>query len=315
MTLEQAMEGFLEECATRRRMSPHTVRAYRQDLEHWMGFLQNENEIRSLEQLDRELTPAHLRKYLSSLYDDLSRASICRRISAIRSLLRSLRKRKLLTRDVGALVPTPKLKRGLPRFLQVEEMLELLRAPNTSTFLGQRDRALLELIYGSGLRVSEAVSLDVSSVELERGWVKVMGKGSKERTVPFGSPASEALQEYLTEYRGRLKEHPGAGFSSQPLFVNYRGDRLSARSVARILARHLLAVAAVLPQFGGPKRLSPHGLRHSFATHLLAAGADLRAIQEMLGHARLSTTQRYTHVDLGALMDEYFLAHPLNRER
>ncbi len=306
MTLEKAMEGFLEDCASRRRMSPHSVRAYRNDLEQWLEFLNNDTKIQTLEELDRTLVPGHLRRYLSSLYDRLERSTLSRRISSIRSFLRHLRKRGLISHDVGGLVPSPKVTRGLPKFLKVEEILELLRTPDAGTFLGRRDRALLELVYGAGLRVSEAVSLDIGGVDLERGWVRVLGKGSKERTVPFGQPAAEALRAYLTERGGETQD---------PLFVNYRIGRLSARSVARILARHLLRVAAAMPEYGGPKMISPHGLRHSFATHLLAAGADLRAIQEMLGHARLSTTQRYTHVDLGLLMDEYFLAHPLNRQR
>jgi integrase/recombinase XerC len=147
--------------------------------------------------------------------------------------------------------------------------------------------------------VSEAVGLSRKDLDLQGGWVKVLGKGSKERTVPFGPPARQALEEYLNDPRWQ------AGGPEAPLFLNYRGTRLSARSVARILVKQLVRVAS-------SKTLSPHGLRHSFATHLLAAGADLRTIQELLGHARLSTTQRYTHVDLGALLDEYRGAHPLN---
>jgi integrase/recombinase XerC len=203
------------------------------------------------------------------------------------------------------LVPSPKAESKLPRFLKIEEMQELVEAPDLSTWLGKRDRALFELLYGSGLRVSEGVGLSLKDLDLANGWVRVLGKGSKERTVPFGSAAREAIENYLAA-RPALSQGPleSQGSDNPPLFVNYQGTRLTSRSVARILAKHLVRIASA-------KNLSPHGLRHSFATHLLAAGADLRTIQELLGHARLSTTQRYTHVDLGALLDEYRGTHPL----
>jgi integrase/recombinase XerC len=188
------------------------------------------------------------------------------------------------------------MNKSLPRFFKIEEMQELIEAPDTATVLGRRDRAIFEIIYGSGLRVSECVGLNVGDVDLHSGWVKVLGKGNKERTVPFGTPAKKAIEDSLSDRSARE--------AVAPLFVNFRGSRLTARSVARILTKHLIRMAAA-------RSISPHGLRHSFATHLLAAGADLRTIQELLGHARLSTTQRYTHVDLGALLDEYRDSHPL----
>jgi integrase/recombinase XerC len=200
---------------------------------------------------------------------------------------------------VALLVPTPKAKNKLPRFLKIEEVENVIDAPDTTTRLGRRDRALLELMYASGLRVSEAVGLDVGDLDLEKGWVRVLGKGSKERMVPFGPPAAEALRAYLADRSSN--EGPA-------LFLNYRGTRLTSRSVARLLARNLVKAAVA-------KTLSPHGLRHSFATHLLAAGADLRTIQELLGHSNLSTTQRYTHVDLGGLLDEYRNTHPLSERK
>jgi integrase/recombinase XerC len=202
---------------------------------------------------------------------------------------------------MGILIPTPKLKRRLPRFLKIEEVLELIHAPDISTQLGRRDRALFEILYGCGLRVGEVVALNLEHIDLSSKWVRVMGKGSKERMVPFGNPALEALNLYL-------QDRNCASNGSEPLFVNFLGTRLSARSVGRILNKHLVRLASA-------KSLSPHGLRHSFATHLLAAGADLRTIQEMLGHSRLSTTQRYTHVDLGTLVDAYRDSHPLNRKQ
>jgi len=190
------------------------------------------------------------------------------------------------------------MRRSLPEFLKIEEAKELIDAPDISTILGRRDRAIFEVIYGCGLRVSEAVGLNRGDIDFASSWIKVFGKGSKERTVPIGPPACAAIEAMLADRAGLR--------GNSPLFVNFRGTRLTSRSVARMLEKHLLRIAAA-------RSISPHGLRHSFATHLLAAGADLRAIQELLGHARLSTTQRYTHVDLGALLDEYREAHPLNR--
>lgn len=299
--LKDATARFLENLAAQRGASPHTCRAYGIDLENWIKDLEHNRGICTIADLSSKLEPVHLRSYLAGLHDSHERTSICRRLSAIRSFLRFLRLKQWINRDIGVLVPSPKAKRSLPRFLKIEEIQELVEAPDSSTRLGRRDRALFEILYGCGLRVSEAVGLDLGDVDLENGWVRVLGKGSKERTVPFGLPAKEALELYLSDSANLadLKRRGG------PLFVNYLGTRLTARSVARILNRHLVRVASA-------KTLSPHGLRHSFATHLLAAGADLRTIQEMLGHSRLSTTQRYTHVDLGALVDEYRGSHPLN---
>jgi integrase/recombinase XerC len=283
-TLPQAATQFLGHLENQRRYSVHTLRAYQIDLDHW------------LKDLGSKLKPQQVRSYLSTLFDSHQKSSLCRRLSAIRSFLKFLKSEGLINKDVGVLIPTPKMNKSLPRFFKIEEMQELIEAPDTATQLGRRDRAIFEIIYGSGLRVSECVGLNVGDVDLANGWVKVVGKGNKERTVPFGTPARRAIENSLADRP--TKEH------ITPLFVNFRGTRLTARSVARILTKHLIRMAAA-------RSISPHGLRHSFATHLLAAGADLRTIQELLGHARLSTTQRYTHVDLGALLDEYRDSHPL----
>ena len=297
MKLNQAVDRFLEFLTHQKRYSPNTLRAYRIDLDHWLLDLR-ERGIGTLAELTARIEVNQLRSYLSSLYDSHEKTSLCRRLSAIRSFLKYLRSQKLITRDIGILVPTPKTKKSLPEFFKIEEMEELINAPDVSTVLGRRDRAIFEVIYGCGLRVSEAVGLNICDVSLEKGWLTVMGKGSKERSVPFGPPARQAIEAWLSDRPGVTQS------SSAPLFVNFRGGRLTSRSVARLLAKHLVRIAAA-------RSISPHGLRHSFATHLLAAGADLRTIQELLGHARLSTTQRYTHVDLGALLDEYRVAHPL----
>lgn len=302
MEIQQAAEQFLSYLRDQKRYSPNTVRAYEVDLMHWVQVLRVKQGIKDVEVLSAKLEPGHLRSYLSDLYDSHEKSSLCRRLSAIRSFLKYLRLHGLTDRDIGVLVPTPKMKKTLPEFLKIEEMSELIEAPDASTNLGRRDRAIFEILYGCGLRVSEAVGLNLGDVDFHNGWVTVMGKGSKQRTVPFGPPAREALENYLSNTASPRTVSPKTA-----LFMNFRGSRLTARSVARILTKHLVRIAAA-------RSVSPHGLRHSFATHLLAAGADLRTIQELLGHARLSTTQRYTHVDLGALLDEYRGAHPLAKK-
>ena len=282
---------------THRNCSKHTLRAYKNDLTHWAANLKS-NHIENLADLDHKLQITHLRSYLAEIYPSAERSSICRRLSTIRSFLRYLRRMKWIRRDIGILVPSPRIQKQLPQFLKVEEMLELLEAPDTATILGRRDRAIFELMYSTGLRAGETISLNLENIDLKERWVRVLGKGAKERTVPFGPPAQKALKAYLCDRDSITPK--------EPLFINFRGGRLTARSIARILAKHLVRIASA-------KTLSPHGLRHSFATHLLAAGADLRTIQEMLGHAKLSTTQRYTHVDLGTLLDTYRSTHPLNK--
>lgn len=310
MLLEEAFTSFIEFHKSVRNSSPHTVRAYEQDLTHWMNDLKKSHSYRRMQDLNEDICPIYLRTYLAGLYETHERTSAVRKLSAIRSFLRFARVQGWIQRDLGSLVPSPKTEKKLPLFLKIEEVSELINAPDLSTRLGRRDRALFEVLYGCGLRVSEAVGLDFEHLDLKAGWIRVTGKGAKERMVPFGGPAREALTAYLQDRETTPL--------SLPLFVNFRGSRLSARSVARILAKHLVRIASFSSlgtSLGGGlgKNISPHGLRHSFATHLLAAGADLRAIQELLGHARLSTTQRYTHLDLGALMDDYRGAHPLNK--
>lgn len=297
-SVSEATATYLDMLRNRRRLSPHTLMAYENDLKQWTLHL-NESGIKTLGELDREFGPNRFRNYLASLHEQLERSSICRHLSAIRGFLKYARRQLWLSRDSGTLVPTPKARRSLPRFFNIEEIRELIEAPDLTSAMGLRDRALFEVLYGAGLRVSEAVQLNLEDIDLQGGWVRVQGKGSKERQVPLGSPAIQAIQHYLGS-QTRLTDESA-------LFLNLRGSRLTSRSVARILARHLV-------RLGSLKSLSPHGLRHSFATHLLAAGADLRTIQELLGHARLSTTQRYTHVDLGALLDEYRETHPLGNK-
>jgi len=298
LLLEVALERYMQFLRFDRNASVHTVRAYAQDLSHWVSHLKCQQSIESLQDLSQGLDPLQLRNYLSGLCDTHERSSLCRRLSAIRAFLKYLRNQEWIQKDLGILVPSLKAKKRLPRFLRIEEALDLIQAPDLSTYLGRRDRALFEVLYGTGIRVGELVQLNLEHLQLQEKWIRVFGKGAKERMVPFGSPAQEALNLYLQDRQSDLP--------TDPLFTNFLGTRLSARSVGRILNKHLVRLASA-------KSLSPHGLRHSFATHLLAAGIDLRTLQEMLGHACLSSTQRYTHVDLGGLMDDYRDSHPLSR--
>ncbi len=269
-----------------RNASPHTMRAYRSELSALAGFLAGE-----------ELTPGLLRAYLAKLQQSgKARRSIARSLSAMKALAR-------LHQRLGEPVPEwlfsvrgPKLEQRLPQFFSVEETGRLLAAPEDATPLGRRDRALFELIYASGLRVSEAVSLDLQDLSLTGREVRVCGKGGRERIVPFGRSAEKALRIYLGEARGLLARGGDA------LFLNRRGGRITARSVRRILEEYERMV--------GLARRGPHSLRHSFATHLLEGGADLRAVQELLGHRSLSSTQIYTHVQAGRMRTVYRRAHP-----
>jgi integrase/recombinase XerC len=296
MILVGALEHFLAHLKLNRNLSPHTCRAYHSDLDHWIRDLSERLQIETLNELGQRLNASSFRAYLSAVMETHEKASVCRRLSAIRTFLRFLKHQGWIEKNVSVLVPHPKTQSSLPAFLGVTEVSELLSAPDRTTLLGKRDLALMEVMYGAGLRVSEVVALNCSDLDRSSGWVRVMGKGSRERIIPFGTSAAAALSDYL-QARGT----PGSG---EPVFVNFKNTRLSTRSVGRILAKQLVRAASF-------KSISPHGLRHSFATHLLSAGADLRTIQELLGHSQLSTTQRYTHVDLGSLMDEYQRLHPL----
>ena len=296
---------FLEQLRLNENASLNTVRAYESDLSQFLVFLAS-----ALGRKRAELTPAdfdhiHIREFLGELRKrGNTRSSAARKLAAIRAFSRYLRREGILEGDPAALVGTPKREHRLPAHLGEAEMSRLLEMPDTSTPLGRRDRAILELFYASGLRLSELVGLDLEDVNLNGRMVRVLGKGRKERIVPFNHSAESAIRACLSDQRDwrQTPKSRGRGVR-RPLFLNYQGGRLSTRSVDRIVRRY---VAACSTRFG----ISPHALRHSFATHLLERGADLRAIQELLGHARLSTTQRYTHVNAAQLMDAYRKAHP-----
>jgi integrase/recombinase XerC len=293
----RAVESFLDYLRDQKRVSPQTLRAYANDLQQFGEFLAGEEErAPAPEEIDRLAVRAFVAHLSRS---GLEKASVARKLSAVRSFLRHGVRTGRVEASPAEQVPTPKVPRPLPRTLTVDEMFNLLDHIDDDGPAARRDRALLELLYAAGLRVSELVALDLRDLDLGARMVRVLGKGNKERMVPFGAKAAEALARWLDGSESLR----ASGRAGDALFLNLRGGRLTDRSVRRILGRRLREAAI-------HARLSPHDLRHSFATHMLGAGADLRAIQELLGHASLSTTQRYTHVSTEALMKTYDKAHP-----
>ncbi len=317
--MREHLKAFLEHLRLNENASAHTVRAYESDLAQYLTFLASHLGRRVSDLAPSDLDHLNARAFLGDRSrQGNSKASAARKLSAIRAFGKHLRREGVLEGDPAALVGTPKREQRIPRHLAVEEMSKLLDTPDTTSSLGRRDKAILELFYASGLRLSELVGLDLDDVNLPGRVVRVLGKGRKERIVPFNPTAADALRAWLMDREGYRQSHAAAGRVSsdagrvfrtgkrgarEPLFLNYQGGRLSTRSVDKLVRRYVRECST---RYG----ISPHALRHSFATHLLEAGADLRAIQELLGHARLSTTQRYTHVNAAQLIDTYRKAHP-----
>ena len=299
--MTEHLKAFLEFLRLNRNASPHTVRAYESDLCQFLDHVAQAAGSRPEQLEPSALDRPALRGFLAALHAlGQSRATAARKLSAARTFLRYLRREGVMKGDPGALVRTPRRDVHMPAHLSESEMVDLLTAPADEP-LGRRDRAILELFYASGLRLSELVGLDLDDVNASARMVRVWGKGGKPRLVPFNSAAAAAIRSYLPD-RERIRRGRD-GREGDPLFVNYRGARLTVRSVDRLVRRY---VAATSTRLG----ISPHALRHSFATHLLQRGADLRAIQELLGHARLSTTQRYTHVNAAQLLAVHRKTHP-----
>lgn len=304
------LKDFLRYLRLNRNLAANTVRAYESDLTQFIDHV-----ALSVGQRRVDLTPAALdrtaiRGYLADVHSQgQSRATAARKLAAVRTFLRYLRREALIDDDPGAVVATPRAEVRMPAHLSETEMLHLLAAPSTDDSLGRRDRAILELFYASGLRLSELAALGLEDVNLSGRMVRVLGKGGKQRLVPFNHSTETALRAWLRDRESLVQQRVpapsprGRRRESEPLFVNYRGTRLSSRSIDRLVRRYVDVCAE-------RTGISPHALRHSFATHLLQRGADLRAIQELLGHARLSTTQRYTHVNAAQLLDVYQKAHP-----
>jgi integrase/recombinase XerC len=290
--LEEA-EAFLHHQSTARDLSPHTMRAYTGDLVELSATLEAEGAVRA-----GDVDVTALRRHLASLADrGLHVRSIARKVSAIRAFFRWLVTEGRIETDPAAALRIPKRGRPLPKFLTRGQVEALLEAPKGTGWTALRDRALLELLYSTGARVAEASGLDVADIDLDEGATLLRGKGRKERVAALGRPAIEALHRYLD---ATVRERRRTG---KAVFVNRAGARLSVRGVARVLEKHATSV-------GLPTGTSPHVLRHSFATHLLEGGANLREVQELLGHASLSSTQIYTHLTLDALKKVYDAAHP-----
>jgi integrase/recombinase XerC len=328
--MKDQLADFLDHLRLNENASAHTVRAYESDLSQFITFVAAQMNRRRPDLQTTEFNHLHIRAFLGDLHKrGNSRSSAARKLAAIRTFGRYLRREGAIEGDPAALVGTPKREERLPAHLAEAEMTRLLEMPDTSAPLGRRDRAILELFYASGLRLSELVGVGLEDVNLSSRVVRVLGKGGKERIVPFNRSTEAAIRSWLNDretiaaavggpstssgpsraksrdLRLAVRKSPGVRSRrpADPLFLNYQGGRLSTRSVDRLVRKY---VAACSTRFG----ISPHALRHSFATHLLERGADLRVIQELLGHARLSTTQRYTHVNAAQLLDAYRKAHP-----
>ena len=300
----QGSNAFLDYLKYERHYSANTVEAYGRDLSEFSDFLSRKGrELPSPEELDH----ISIREFLGHLIaKGNQKTSVGRKLSSIRSFFRFLHREGLIEKNPARLVQSPRTPKKTPRYLTGEEVEKLLALPDDSTPSGSRDRAILEILYGSGLRVQEAVGLDLEDISQNERLLRVRGKGGKERLVPYGSKARSALKIYL-EDRRKLIVRLRTSRPSNALFLNLRGGRLSARSVQRSIREYIKKGALDLD-------VHPHMLRHSFATHLLNNGADLRAIQELLGHASLATTQRYTHVSLEELVKTYRKAHPKAKE-
>jgi len=290
------IDQFIRYLATERNVSVHTQNAYRSDLEQFGKFLCEE---KGDEATVNEVNHLLIRRYMALLYKSHKKSSIGRKLAAIRAFFRYLLRRGVVAKNPAEPVSTPKKEKRVPFHLTIDEVVALVEAPKGGELLTLRDRVILETLYSCGIRVSELTGLDVIHLDLDEGLVRVLGKGNKERIVPLGSHARRAVSAYLA-----LRGNPPA---VAPLLLNSRGGRLTSRSVGRIIGKYILKLATV-------KKISPHTLRHTFATHLLEGGADLRAIQELLGHASLSTTQKYTHVSIDRLMEVYDKAHPKARK-
>jgi integrase/recombinase XerC len=319
------LKSFLAFLKLNRNVSPHTVRAYDSDVTQYLAWVASHTGKKMSQLEPADLDMMSVRSHLAGLNTaGAARSSVARKLSALKTFVRYLRREDVIEHDPTAMAVAPRRDQTIPVFLSEPEITRLIETPNTADPLGRRDRAILELFYASGLRLSELVAIDLEDLNLGGKMVRVMGKGRKERLLPFNRSAADALRAWMhdrAQIRSRTlagrrppmstKRPKGAKADARssrvevgdPLFINYRGTRLTDRSVDRLLRKY---VAQCSTRLG----ISPHALRHSFATHLLQRGADLRAIQELLGHAALSTTQRYTHVNAAQLIDVYRKSHP-----
>ena len=304
--MEQFIEQFLEHLRYERNVSSHTLRNYSSDLEQFLDFLAPADPTTGKRTTPEVSSIDHLtiREWLASLHSaQKKKASIARKLAALRTFFQFLVREGMLELNPAKLVATPKREKKLPKHLSIEEAIRFIETPDLETDLGKRDRAMLELMYATGVRVAELTTLNLADVDFRNQLIRVTGKRRKQRIVPFGDPAGDAIRQYLGVRDKFLFNAPISKRDEEALFLNYQGTRITTRSVGRMVDKYIRICA-------GMHNISPHALRHSFATHLLDSGADLRDIQELLGHARLSTTQVYTHVSMEKLIEVYDKAHP-----
>lgn len=302
MDMENLIADFQIYLEVQRNVSKHTLKAYMSDVEEFNNFLQ-ESDITKKGDTIINVEPETIRSYLSYLYrEKVKKVTVNRKVSSLRSFYKYLLRAGKVKNNPAEMVHTPKIEKYMPTFLSVDETFQLLGDQGDHTVSGLRDSAMLELFYSSGLRLSELAGLNVTDLDFRQALVKLRGKGKKERIVPVGKQALQAINEYLKKTTDVRKNCDDDLFKN-PLFLNTRGKRITARSIARI-------VDAMTVKSGIGRKISPHALRHTFATHLLNAGADLRSIQELLGHESLSTTQKYTAVNVNRMMEVYDKAHP-----
>ncbi|HEU4435399.1 MAG TPA: tyrosine recombinase XerC [Pyrinomonadaceae bacterium] len=304
--MEKLIEQFLEHLRYERNVSAHTLRNYASDLQQFVDFLapaDASGQRRALPEV-AEIDHLTIREWMGELHTaQKTKSSIARKLATLRTFFQFLVREGKVELNPAKLVSTPRQEKKLPRHLSIEEAVRFIETPDLETDLGKRDRAMLELMYATGVRVAELTTLNLADVDFRNQLIRVTGKRRKQRIVPFGDPAGEAIRNYLTVRDKFLFNAPVSKRDDEALFLNYQGTRITTRSVGRMVEKYIRICA-------GMHNISPHALRHSFATHLLDSGADLRDIQELLGHARLSTTQVYTHVSMEKLVAVYDKAHP-----
>jgi len=300
--MKKFIASFIEYIKSEKGYSPHTIRNYESDLRQFSDFIAGKRGMNGDEPEIGIVDYMIIREYIGGLFYKCSRTTIARKLSTLKSFFRYLELRGFSLKNPAAEISTPKLEKHIPVYLSVDEIFALLNQPDIEKGLGLRDLAVIELLYSSGIRVSELVFLDIEKLDLESRLVKVLGKGRKERIIPVGKKAVAVIRDYLKNTE-KIRKKKGYSARNGPLFLNYRGERISSRSINRIIKKHSR-------ESGIMTDISPHSIRHTFATHLLDGGADLRSIQEFLGHVSLSTTQKYTHVSIDRLMEVYDKSHP-----
>jgi len=306
MLINGAIDRFIDYIRSQRGYSEHTVRNYRTDLTGFSDFLSERRGLRGDERAAMEMGEIDyidIREYLGSLFGKYNRTTIARRLSAIRSFFYFLERDGLSDGNPAADISAPKQGKYIPAYLPIDDMFKLLKGPDRTTPSGLRDLAIIEVLYSCGIRVAELAGLNMSDIDFDQRLVRVIGKGDKERIVPIGRKALKSVKDYLEAIIPWRKKIQSSETKSVPIFINYRGGRLSTRSIGSIIKKYVR-------ECGLMANITPHSLRHTFATHLLDGGADLRSVQELLGHVSLSTTQKYTHVSLDKLMEVYDKAHP-----